>query len=113
MEVVMHLRVAAILKFIQPTVLSPLLKPMDQSKPGGIQVMEAKVHLRTGVTPKFLQLMEPLPPLKLTVQSQLGAGMGLMALKMHPYPETVAILISIQTNFLLPPLKPMDQLQPY
>jgi hypothetical protein len=44
MEVVMHLRVAAILKFIQPTVLSPLLKPMDQSKPGGIQVMEAKVQ---------------------------------------------------------------------
>jgi hypothetical protein len=29
--------------------------------------------------------------------------MGLMALKMHPYPETVAILISI-LGALLPPL---------
>jgi hypothetical protein len=101
----------AILKFIQPIVLSPLLKPMDQSKPGGTQVMEAKVHLRTVVTPKFLQLMEPLSPLKLTVQSQLGAGVGLTALKMRPCPETVAILIFIQINFLLPPLKPMDQSQ--
>jgi hypothetical protein len=46
----------AILKFIQPIVLSLLLKPMDQSQLGGIQAMEAKVHLRIRVTPKFLQL---------------------------------------------------------
>jgi hypothetical protein len=42
-------------------------------------------------------------------QLQLGVGRGLTVLKMHPCPETVAILIFIQTNFLLPLLKPMDQ----
>jgi hypothetical protein len=51
--------------------LSPL-KPMDQSRRGVVQVLEAQVHPMVMAIPRFIQLWMPLPPLKPMGQSRRG-----------------------------------------
>jgi hypothetical protein len=48
------------------------LKPMDQSRRGVIQVLEAQMHPLVMAIPRFIQLSVPLPPLKSMGQSRRG-----------------------------------------
>jgi hypothetical protein len=50
----------------------PSLKPTAQLRRGVTHILEAKTHLLVGVIPRFIQRIEPLPPLKLMAQSRCG-----------------------------------------
>jgi hypothetical protein len=52
----MNLMVMATPRFIQMSMPLPPLKPMDQSRRGVIQVMEAQVHPMVMAIPRFIQL---------------------------------------------------------
>jgi hypothetical protein len=55
---------------------------MVQSRFGVAQLLEDQVHLPAVAIPRFIQTMEPLPPLSLMVQSQLG-GTQLVEAQVH------------------------------
>jgi hypothetical protein len=58
--------------------------------------------------PRFIQLLIPLPPLKLMDQLRLGVA---QFLESQAHLLAMIILRFTQVNMPLPPLKPMDQLR--
>ena len=95
----------------QTQITSPSLKhnfvfELSSSTLKVVQIMEAQMHPLTAATPRFIQLIMPLPPLKPMAQSRRGVTQ-IMEAQMHPL--ALAIPRFIQLILPLPPLKPMDQ----
>jgi hypothetical protein len=70
------------------------------------KALEAQMHPLVVVTPKFMQIIVPLPLSKLMVQSRLGVA-KIVEVKMHL--KVVATPKFIQRMAPLPPLKQMAQ----
>jgi hypothetical protein len=72
----------AIPRFMQMQMPLLFLKPMDQSRHGVPQILEAQHPLVVAI-PKFIQLRKPLPPLKPMAQSRRGV-IRVMEAQVHP-----------------------------